>query len=59
MGPFQVTCVVAAAGLAAAFSTSPIDAQQGWGTLSMPDTPKLGGLGKYANTVAVVSVRRS
>jgi hypothetical protein len=61
MGPFQVTCVVVAAGLAAAFSTSPIDAQQGRGTLPKPDTPTLGGPGERidANTVAAVSVKQS
>jgi hypothetical protein len=48
-------------GFAAAFSTSPIGAQQGRGTLPRPDTPKLGGLAARidANTVAVVSVSRS
>jgi len=61
MGPFQVTCVLATAGFAAAFSTSPIGAQQGWGTLQTPDMPKLGNLAARvnANTVAVVSVNRS
>jgi hypothetical protein len=61
MGPFQVTCVLATAGFAAAFSTRPIGAQQGRGTLPMPDAPKLGSLGERvnANTVAVVSVNRS
>jgi hypothetical protein len=61
IGPFQVNCVLAAAGLAAAFSTSPNDAQQGWGALRMPDRPKLGRRGGRinANTVAAVSVRRS
>ena len=63
MGPFQVTCVLATAGFAAAFSTAPFDAQQGRGTLPTPDAPKLGSLGERilgeridANTVAVVSV---
>jgi hypothetical protein len=52
---------LATAGFAAAFSTSSIDAQQGRGTLPMPDKPKHGGPGERidANTVAVVSVRRS
>jgi hypothetical protein len=61
LGPFQVTCVLAEAGLAAAFSTSPIDAQQGWGTLPMSGTPKRGRSGRCidASTVAVVSVRLS
>ena len=61
IGPFQVTCVLATAGFAAAFSTSSIDAQQGRGTLPKPDRPKHGGPGERidANTVAVVSVRRS
>jgi len=56
--PFPVTCVLATAGLAAAFSTSPIDAQQGRGTLPKSSAPKRGRPGRPvdANTVAVVSV---
>jgi hypothetical protein len=58
MGPFQVTCVLATAGLAAAFSTSAIDAQQGRGTLPTPGTP-VPGAGVNANAVAAVTVRGS
>jgi hypothetical protein len=52
---------LAAAGLAAAFSTAPNDAQQGWGALRMRGRPRLGRRGGRinANTVAAVSVRRS
>ena len=57
MGPFQVTCVLAAAVLAAAFSISSVFAQQGGGHLPLPDKPNLGGIGERinSNTIAVVS----
>jgi hypothetical protein len=59
VGPFQVTCVVVAAGFAAAFSTSAMSALRGWGTLPTPATSRLGRPGERANTVAVVSVMQS
>jgi hypothetical protein len=57
VGPFQVTCVLAAAVLAAAFSISSVFAQQGGGHLPRPDKPNLGGIGERinSNTIAVVS----
>jgi hypothetical protein len=56
IGPFQVTCVLAVAVLAAAFSTSSVFAQQGRGNLPLPDKPNLGILGDRinANTFALV-----
>jgi TRAP transporter TAXI family solute receptor len=55
MGPFQVPCVLAAAGIAVAFSISPISAQSG--RAPIPDKPNLGSVGERinANTVAIVS----
>jgi hypothetical protein len=44
MGPFQVTCVLAAAVLAAAFSTSTAFAREGRGNPPLPDQPNLGCL---------------
>jgi len=41
MGPFQVTCVLAAAVLAAAFSTSTAFAREGRGNPPMPHQAKL------------------
>jgi uncharacterized protein len=58
MGPFQVTCVLAAAAFAAAFSISTAFAQQGrGGNQPLPDKPNLGGIGERinANTIALVS----
>jgi TRAP transporter TAXI family solute receptor len=57
MGPFQVTCVLATALLAAAFSISPSAAQRVRGNVPIPDKPNLGSLGEQINaeTIAVVS----
>jgi uncharacterized protein len=58
MGPFQVTCVLAAAMFAAAFSISTAFAQQvRGGNQPLPDKPNLGSIGERinANTIAVVS----
>jgi uncharacterized protein len=58
MGPFQVTCVLAAAAFAAAFSISTAFAQQGrGGNQPLPDKPNLGAVGERinANTIALVS----
>ena len=57
MGPFQVTCVLAAAVLAAAFSTSFAFANPGHGNLPLPGKPKLGSIGDRinSNTFALVS----
>src|SRR5256714_10184633 len=59
-GPFQVICVLVAAVLAAAFSSSITHAQQrgpGPGSRPIPDKPNLGALGDRinSNTIAVVS----
>ena len=56
-GPLQVTCVLAAAGIAVAFSISPIWAQSGRGAAPIPDKPNLGSIGERinANTIAIVS----
>lgn len=56
-GPLQVTCVLAAAGIAVAFSISPIWAQSGRGAAPVPDKPNLGSIGERinANTIAIVS----
>jgi uncharacterized protein len=58
MGPFQVTCVLAAAMFAAAFSISTAFAQQvGGGNQPLPDKPNLGGIGERinSNTISIVS----
>ena len=54
-GPFQVMCVLATAGIAVAFSISPIWAQSG--RVPVPDKPNLGSVGERinANTIAIVS----
>src|SRR3954468_4951485 len=59
-GPFQVICVLVAAVLAAAFSSSITHAQQrspGPGSRPIPDKPNLGALGDRinSNTIAIVS----
>jgi hypothetical protein len=57
MGPFQVTCVLAAV-LAAAFSTSTALAREGRGNLLLPDKPNLvASLGDRinSNTTPLVS----
>ena len=57
MGPFQVTCVLATAGFAAAFSTAPFDAQQGRGTLPTPDALDVNGLNLPAeNLIALTAL---
>ena len=58
MGPFQVTCVLAAAGSAAAFSISSAFAHQqpqGRGFLPLLDKPGPGSIGERtdADTIAV------
>src|SRR5690349_14326408 len=55
MGPFQVPCVLAAAGIAVAFSISPTLAQSG--RVPIPDKSNLGSLVERinANTVAIVA----
>ena len=58
MGPFQVTCVLAAAVFAAAFSISTAFAQQvRGGNQPLPDKPNLGGIGERinSNTISIVS----
>jgi uncharacterized protein len=58
MGPFQVTCVLAAAMFAAAFSISTAFAQQvRGGNQPLPDKPNLGGIGERinSNTISIVS----
>jgi hypothetical protein len=60
MGPFQVTCVLAAAVLAAGSSISTAFAQvqspaRGGGYLPLPDEPNLDGERINSNTIAVVS----
>jgi hypothetical protein len=58
MGPFQVTCVLAAAMFAAAFSISTAFAQEvRGGNQPVPDKPNLGSIGERinSNTIAVVS----
>lgn len=56
-GSLQVKCVLAAAGMAVAFSISPIWAQSGKGSPPVPDKPNLGSVGERinANTIAIVS----
>src|SRR5215204_7555731 len=59
-GPFQVICVLVAAVLAAAFSSSSTLAQQrgpGPGSRPIPDKPNLGAVGDRinSNTIAIVS----
>jgi hypothetical protein len=44
MGPFQVTCVLAAAVLAAGFSIPSAFAQCGRDDLPLPDYPSVGGI---------------
>jgi hypothetical protein len=54
MGPFQVTCVLAAAVLAAGFSTTTTFAQQqpqGRGCLPLPDKLNLGSIGERTDAV--------
>ena len=58
MGPFQVTCVLAAAMFAAAFSISTAFAQQvRGGNQPLPDKPNLGAVGERinSNTISIVS----
>ena len=58
MGPFQVTCVLAAAAFAAAFSISTAFAQQvRGGNQPLPDKPSLGNIGERinSNTISIVS----
>jgi TRAP transporter TAXI family solute receptor len=58
MGPFQVTCVLAAAAFAAAFSISTAFAQQvRGGNQPLPDKPNLGSIGERinSNTISIVS----
>jgi len=58
MGPFQVTCVLAAAVFAAAFSISTAFAQQvRGGNQPLPDKPNLGSIGERinSNTISIVS----
>src|SRR5438093_1409641 len=64
IGPFQVICVLAAAGLAAALSPSIAQARQRVApntatpsAQALPDKPSFGGLGARSNadTIAIVS----
>ncbi len=58
MGPFQVTCVLAAVVFAAAFSISTAFAQQvRGGNQPLPDKPNLGSIGERINsdTISIVS----
>jgi TRAP transporter TAXI family solute receptor len=58
MGPFQVTCVLAAAAFAAAFSISTAFAQQvRGGNQPLRDKPSLGNIGERinSNTISIVS----
>ena len=58
MGPFQVTCVLAAVVFAAAFSISTAFAQQvRGGNQPLPDKPNLGSIGERinSNTISIVS----